>query len=172
MSDQMPVVPVSFIGGALAGGAPWLLDRYVAASWPTWTAIIIAALIGWGLAAGNLATGNSKLKYSGTISFVVWAAICAAPFYMWQNDPVVAAAAFGVMWAIVTAIAGTIGNRQDTAWKKGMGMRTCPKCDILLNYAGEEYLGSTQNIYAGGAGTRTAQYGSTYKCPKCGYTTT
>lgn len=173
MGDRIQLLLFAVLGALAAGGIPALIDRFLTRQWPTWVALFIAMVIGWAYSAASLEAGKKTGRRYMTIAFVVWMALFGIfAFALWERHLLRGPLWFGAAWGLLVAATGEFGNRQEERWKKDLGMRTCPQCGKLLQYAGAAYTGSTEVVSLAGYGTRTrtAQYASAYRCPKCGYT--
>jgi predicted RNA-binding Zn-ribbon protein involved in translation (DUF1610 family) len=153
-------------GGILAAGMPALLDRVATPFWPTGIALFVFALIG----ALILYAAVPEKPLWKTLTFLIWASVFGVfVFAIWERHSL-SPVWYGIVWLCLAGISVVIGTRKARESRKEQGVFIgCPRCGKEMRYDGHAYAGSVQQVDAGGFGTRTAQYASRYRCPKCGF---
>lgn len=161
----------------VSSGIVWAMIRFGAS--PLWVHIVTGALfltIGvWILWFGTW-RGEDWCAMSGFEpaiigSFILWAAVWwLIRFVLDSGRPSRDALLFGISLCTLSCLFKLLNTLVCYRWnKRHMKEYLCPECDCILCHGGQRYAGYTDQIGAGGYGTRTSSYENSYRCLSCGY---
>jgi hypothetical protein len=161
----------------VSSGIVWAMVKFGAS--PLWTRIVEGLFFFvfgiWILFRGTWRGENWSTQpgFEPVIigSFILWGGVWwLVRFRLNTGQPSTDALLFGMSLCILSCIFKLLNVLFTHRWyKRHMKNYLCPECDCILCYVGERPAGYTDRVRAGGYGTRTYSYESSYKCMSCGY---